>query len=75
MSGRHASRDPRPGDRLVRAGALLFLLGVAALLLVVGGYFLAAEAPSAFTVLTALAPLGLAVALAGLLRGARADRG
>ena len=70
MSGRHAS-GARPGDGLVRAGAVLFVLGVAAVLVVVGGFFLERSAPSAFAVLTALAPAGLALALVGLLRGAR----
>jgi hypothetical protein len=70
VSGRHASGS-RPGDGLVRAGGLLFLAGVLAVLVVVGGFFLQATTPAAFAVLTALAPVGLAVALVGLLRGAR----
>jgi hypothetical protein len=72
---RHAApRGPRPGDRMVRAGAVLFALGVVGVLGVVVPYFLEREEPTGFAVLTALAPLGLAVALLGLLRGARADR-
>jgi hypothetical protein len=70
VSGRHASGS-RPGDGLVRAGGLLFLAGVLAVLVVVGGFFLETSTPAAFAVLTALAPVGLAVALVGLLRGAR----
>jgi hypothetical protein len=70
VSGRHASGS-RPGEGLVRAGGVVFLLGVAAVLVVVGGFFLEVDTPSAFAVLTALAPAGLALALVGLLRGAR----
>jgi hypothetical protein len=72
VSGRHAS-GARPGDGLVRAGAVLFALGVLAVLVVVGGFFLQRDVPSAFAVLTVLAPAGLALALLGLLRGARSS--
>ena len=74
MSGRHATSDARPGDRLVRVGALLFVIGVLGVLGVVVPYFLERDDPAVFSVLSVLAPLGLAVALLGLLRGARADR-
>ena len=72
---RHAaSRSDRPGDRLVRVGALLFVVGVLSVLGVVVPYFLERDDLPVFSVLSVLAPLGLAVALLGLLRGARADR-
>jgi hypothetical protein len=58
----------------VRVGAVLFLVGVIGVLGVVVPFFLERDDPAVFSVLTALAPLGLAVALVGLLRGARADR-
>ena len=72
---RHAAPGGgRPGDRLVRVGALLFVVGVLAVLGVVVPYFLERDDLAVFSVLSVLAPLGLAVALIGLLRGARADR-
>ncbi len=74
-SPRHAARGgPQPGDRLVRVGAVLFLVGVVGVLGVVVPYFLERDDPPVFSVLSALAPVGLAVALVGLLRGARANR-
>ena len=74
-SARHAARDDaRPGDRLVRVGAVLFGVGVLGVLGVVVPYFLERDDLPVFSVLSVLAPLGLAVALVGLLRGARADR-
>jgi VIT1/CCC1 family predicted Fe2+/Mn2+ transporter len=73
---RHASTGSRgPGDGLVRAGALLFAVGVVGVLGVVVPFFLERdEAPAVWSVLASLTPLGLAVALVGLLRGARAGR-
>jgi len=72
---RHASTGgTRPGDRLLQVGCVLFALGVLAVAVVVGGWFLQTRPADAFAVLTALAPLGLGLALVGLLRGIRADR-
>jgi RsiW-degrading membrane proteinase PrsW (M82 family) len=75
--GRHASpAGPRPGDRLVRVGALVFAVGVVGILGIVVPFFLERdEAPVIWSVLASMAPLGLALALLGLLVGARADRG
>jgi VIT1/CCC1 family predicted Fe2+/Mn2+ transporter len=74
--GRHASRAaPRPGDRLVRIGALVFAAGVVGVLGMLVPYFLGRdEASTSWAALASVAPLGLALALLGLLRGARADR-
>ena len=58
------------GDRLVRLGAVLMLLGVVGVLLVVVPFWLGhGEAPLAFSLLALLAPLGFGIALVGLLRG------
>jgi VIT1/CCC1 family predicted Fe2+/Mn2+ transporter len=74
--GRHASSArPRPGDRLVQAGALLFAVGVVGVLGMVVPYFLGRdEAPVLWAALASVTPLGLGLALVGLLRGARAGR-
>ena len=74
---RHAAPDgPRPGDGLVRAGAVVFVVGVVAVV--------AAVVPSVVTghpgqvvlvvLSAALLPIGLGLALAGLLRAARTGR-
>jgi len=74
---RHAAADPaRPGDLLVRVGAAVFLVGVVAVV--------AAVVPSVVTghpgrlpllvLALTLLPLGLGVALLGLLRSARTGR-
>jgi hypothetical protein len=65
----------RPGDALVRLGALVFALGVLAVLAVVVPFLLGAghDAPLALDLLALLLPVGLGLALLGLLRGARAD--
>ena len=67
-----APNPARPGERLVRAGALVFGLGFLAALAVVVPFFLGrTDAPLVLTLLTLLMPVGLGVALSGLLRGAR----
>ena len=74
MTGRHAAPDT-PGGGLVRAGALLFGLGVLGVLAVVVPFLLGRDdAPLWTTLLASLLPVGLGVALLGLLRGARARR-
>ena len=73
MSGRHAAVDPLPGDRLVRTGALLFGLGLLGVLAVVVPFLLGRDdAPLWTTLVASLLPVGLGLALLGLLRGARA---
>lgn len=75
MTGRHAGSTRRPGDRTVRAGAVLFGLGVVGVLIVVVPFLLGRDdAPLWTTLLALLLPVGLGLALLGLLRGARARR-
>src|SRR3954454_16000984 len=63
----------RPGDGLVRAGAVVFGIGLVAVLVVVLPFFFGKENwPLPFNVAAGvLPPLGLALALAGLVRSAR----
>ena len=76
MTARHAApRGGSPGDGLVRFGALLFGLGVVGVLAVVVPFLLGREdAPLWSTLLASLMPVGLGLALLGLLRGARRRR-
>lgn len=77
MTGRHASPTTRlPGELVVRVGAALFAVGLVALVITVVPSVLAdRQAPLPLVVATAaLLPLGLAVALVGLLRSARTAR-
>jgi VIT1/CCC1 family predicted Fe2+/Mn2+ transporter len=76
MTARHvAPRSREPGDGLVRAGALLFGLGVLGVLAVVVPFLLGREdAPLWSTLVASLLPVGLGLALLGLLRGARSRR-
>ena len=72
MTARHAGGDARPGERIVRLGAALFGLGLVGVLLVVVPFLLGRDdAPLWTTLLASLMPVGLALALLGLLRGAR----
>lgn len=75
-SARHAARGgSRPGDGLVRAGAVLFAAGAVGVLAVVVPFFLGRDdAPLVWTLLASLLPVGMGLALLGLLRGARARR-
>jgi VIT1/CCC1 family predicted Fe2+/Mn2+ transporter len=62
---------------MVRAGAALFALGGIGVLLTVVPYFFAdgqGRPALAWLVLASLMPVGLGLALLGLLRGARASR-
>lgn len=75
MTGRHVGSTRLPGEGLVRAGALLFGLGVVGVLVVVVPFLLGRDdAPLWTTLLASLLPVGLGLALLGLLRGARARR-
>jgi len=73
---RHAApADPRPGEGLVRAGAGVFAVGVVGVLLAVVPFLLGrSDAPTWTTLLASLLPVGLGLALVGLLLGARARR-
>lgn len=76
MTARHAApQAPQPGERLVRVGAVLFALGVLGVLVVVVPFLLGRDdAPLWTTLLASLLPVGLGLALLGLLRGARSRR-
>ena len=77
MSPRHAATDSRrPGELLVQAGAVLFAIGLlAAVVAVVPAVVRDSTAPTILLVVAvSLLPLGLAIALVGLLRGARTRR-
>lgn len=76
MTARHAAAGSRqPGDRTVRAGAVLFGLGVLGVLAVLVPFLLGrADAPLWTTLVASLLPVGLGLSLVGLLRGARARR-
>src|SRR4051812_22408483 len=65
--------DARPGDGLVRAGGVVFVLGLIAVLVVVLPFFFGKQDwPLALNLAAGvLPPLGLALALAGLVRSAR----
>jgi hypothetical protein len=67
------SGDVRPGDGLVRAGGVVFGIGLLAVLVVVLPFFFGKENWPLPVNLAAgvLPPLGLGLALAGLVRGAR----
>ena len=73
MTARHsAPDDARPGEQLVRLGAVLFAVGIVGILLVVVPFLLGRDdAPLWTTLVASLLPVGLGVALVGLLRGAR----
>jgi VIT1/CCC1 family predicted Fe2+/Mn2+ transporter len=74
--GKHeAPDDPRPGEGLVRAGAVVFGVGVLGVLLAVVPFLFGREDAPSWTALTAsLLPVGLGLALLGLLVGARSRR-
>ena len=75
MSARHVDSARLPGEQLVRAGALLFGLGVVGVVVVVVPFLLGRQdAPLWTTLLASLLPVGLGLSLLGLLRGARARR-
>ncbi len=59
----------------MRVGAVVFAVGLAGVLLAVVPFFFGrADAPSWTALLASLLPVGLGLALVGLLRGARARR-
>lgn len=75
MTGRPHAAPDLPGGGLVRAGAALFALGVLGILAVLVPFLLGRDdAPLWATLLASLLPVGLGLALLGLLRGARARR-
>jgi len=76
-SARHATAEGRrPGDLLVRMGAVVFALGVVAVLAAVVPAVLT-DQPGRLPLVVAagsLLPLGFGLALLGLLRAARTNR-
>ena len=72
----HAAPEaPQPGERLVRIGAVVFGLGLLDLLVIVVPFFFGrTNAPLALALGTLLLPIGLGIALWGLLRSARRAR-
>jgi hypothetical protein len=60
---------------MVRAGAVLFGVGLLGVLAVVVPFFLGrGDAPLPWTLVASLMPVGLGLSLGGLLRGARSRR-
>lgn len=77
VPGRHARQDPtRPGDGLVRIGAIVFGLGFVAVVVAVVPFLVSGETGEIGPVVAAgsLLPIGFAIAMTGLLRGARTAR-
>jgi hypothetical protein len=72
----HVAPDrPGSGDGLVRAGAAVFGVGLlAALAVIVPFFFGRPDAPLVLALGMLLMPLGLGIALSGLLRGVRRRR-
>src|SRR5664280_2374544 len=73
MAAKHrATTAPGPGDGLVRAGAVVFVVGVLAVLADLVPFFLGhPNRPLLVNVAAFLAPVGLGIALLGLARSAR----
>lgn len=76
MPARHREPDPpRPGDGLIRAGAIVFLVGVVALVAEFAPFFFGHDnQPLWLAFGSLLVPAGLGLSLVGLLVQARAAR-
>ncbi|MBF9072181.1 hypothetical protein [Streptacidiphilus fuscans] len=75
MNTDSARSDARPGDALVRVGAVLFALGAVATIATVTPLFLGLHRlPTPAYFVCMVMPLGFAVALGGLFRSARSQR-
>jgi hypothetical protein len=76
MAARHRAEDhPLPGDGLVRVGAVVFAVGVVAVVADFAPFFFGhSNLPTWLALSTLALPLGLGLALGGLLRQARAAR-
>lgn len=73
--GQVSDETPQAGDLLVRIGAIMFLVGAVATLATVAPLFLGTEPlPSVFYWVCMLMGAGFAVAAAGVIRSARAQR-
>ncbi|WP_377270681.1 hypothetical protein [Peterkaempfera sp. SMS 1(5)a] len=70
-----STETSKPGDALVRAGAVVFIVGAVATVATFVPLFLdLTRLPTAAYWLSMLMPAGFLVALLGLLRAARAQR-
>ena len=72
----HSGPDPaQPGDLLVRVGAVVFTVGLLATVVIVVPFFFGrSDAPLGPALAALLMPVGLGIALSGLLRSARRGR-
>ncbi|MCB5168218.1 hypothetical protein LG634_25730 [Streptomyces bambusae] len=75
MTATPATDEPRPGDALVRAGGIVFIIGAVATLATMAPLFLGTDPfpPIAYAVCM-LMGVGFAIAGAGVLRSAAAQR-
>lgn len=72
---RVSNETSRPGDLLVRAGAIVFLVGAVATMATVAPLFLGADPlPTAAYFVSMLMGVGFVVAAAGVLRAVAAQR-
>ncbi|KNB51502.1 hypothetical protein [Streptomyces caatingaensis] len=70
-----SNETSRPGDLLVRAGAIVFLIGAVATLATVAPLFLGADPlPTAAYFVSMLMGVGFAIAAGGVLRAVAAQR-
>ncbi|MEU0370061.1 hypothetical protein ABZ070_07315 [Streptomyces sp. NPDC006283] len=75
MTATPASAAPAPGDGLVRAGAIVFIVGAVATLVTVAPLFLGTEPfPTVAYAVSMLMGVGFLVAAAGVLRSIAAQR-
>ncbi|MER7758794.1 hypothetical protein [Streptomyces sp. NPDC097619] len=75
MTATPVSDEARPGDLLVRVGGIVFIIGAVATLVTVAPLFLGTEPfPSIAYALCMLMGVGFAIAGAGVLKSAAAQR-
>ncbi|MFE9922368.1 hypothetical protein ACFYQA_12480 [Streptomyces sp. NPDC005774] len=75
MADKTQANSPAPGDGLIRAGGIVFIIGAVATLVTVAPLFLGIEAfPTYMFVLSMLMGVGFLMAGAGVLRSAAAGR-
>ncbi|MGY0068130.1 hypothetical protein ACWZEH_15145 [Streptomyces sp. QTS137] len=75
MADKTQANSPAPGDGLVRAGGIVFIIGAVATLVTVAPLFLGTDAfPTYMFVLSMLMGVGFLMAGAGVLRSAAAGR-
>ncbi|WAX79408.1 hypothetical protein [Streptomyces sp. KMM 9044] len=75
MADKTQANSPAPGDGLVRAGGIVFIIGAVATLVTVAPLFLKIDAfPTYMFVLSMLMGVGFLMAGVGVLRSAAAGR-